>query len=165
MIIRQLKPQDAENYLYLRLEALLNNPESFASSYEEEKTRSIEKYKKRFESSGSYTYGAFQNDELIGVVTLVEERSVKLSHRATIVAMYVSSSRRGLGIGKNLMKRAIQKARELERIEQIYLTVVSTNNAARSLYSSLGFEVYGIDKRALKVNGIYFDEELMVLFL
>lgn len=34
----------------------------------------------------------------------------------------------------------------------------------RHLYLSLGFEVFGLGRRALKVNGTYYDEEHMVLF-
>lgn len=77
--------------------------------------------------------------------------------------MYVSPENRGLGIGKSLMLRAIKKANDLEGIEQINLTVVSINKSARSLYSSLGFEVFGIEKSALKFRNTYFDEAHMVL--
>ncbi|WP_410429700.1 hypothetical protein [Metabacillus litoralis] len=41
MDIRLLKPLDAENYRNFRLEALQNNPESFGSSYEEEKDKTL----------------------------------------------------------------------------------------------------------------------------
>jgi len=33
------------------------------------------------------------------------------------------------------------------------------------LYASLGFEVFGTEKRALKVGQRYVDEDYMVLFL
>jgi hypothetical protein len=42
MDIRLLKPEDAEEYRKIRLEALKNNPESFTSSFEEEKEVSVE---------------------------------------------------------------------------------------------------------------------------
>ena len=48
MEIRLLNPLDAENYLDLRLEALQNNSEAFASSYEEEKDYSVENIKLGF---------------------------------------------------------------------------------------------------------------------
>ncbi|WP_317935242.1 GNAT family N-acetyltransferase [Sporosarcina aquimarina] len=47
----------------------------------------------------------------------------------------------------------------------MYITVVTTNSTAKKLYTSLGFEKFGTEKRALKVDGDYFDEDLMVLFL
>jgi RimJ/RimL family protein N-acetyltransferase len=45
------------------------------------------------------------------------------------------------------------------------LTVVSDNHPAKRLYESLGFETYGVERRALKYNGQYYDEDLMVLWL
>ncbi|WP_331435161.1 GNAT family N-acetyltransferase [Bacillus sp. SA1-12] len=119
----------------------------------------------RFHSQESFTFGAFENEKLFGVVTLVKEKKSKLIHRANIFAMYVSPEKRGIGVGKYLILKAIKKAKENEEIEQIYLTVVSTNSRAKRLYSSLGFKVFGKDKKALKLEQTYFDEELMVLFL
>ncbi|WP_425415445.1 N-acetyltransferase family protein [Peribacillus loiseleuriae] len=160
-----MKPLDAENYRNFRLEGLQNKPESFGSSYEEEKENLIETYKSRFQSDESFTFVAFENEKLIGVVTLVKENKLKLKHKANIFAMYVSPETQGIGIGKSLMVKAIKKAKGLKGIEQIYLTVVTTNESAKKLYSFLGFEVFGREKRALKLNNTYFDEEHMVLFL
>lgn len=165
MKTRRLNPLDAEAYLAIRLKALQNNPEAFGSSYEEEKDQPVEKYKLRFQSSDSITLGAFVDDQLVGVVTLFRESLAKLQHRANIVAMYVSTEQRGMGIGKSLMVDAIQVANDWTGVEQVYLTVVTTNEPAKKLYASLGFEVFGTEKKALKVNDTYYDEEHMVLFL
>ena len=45
------------------------------------------------------------------------------------------------------MEEAIKKAKGIEGLEQIYLAVVSTNVSAIKLYSLMGFEVFGIEKR------------------
>lgn len=162
---RFLTAADAEAYRNLRLEGLQNNPEAFGSSFEEEKDYSIELFASRFESQGSYTIGIFNHEELVGVATLVQESKLKLKHKASIFAVYVSPKKRGLGIGKRLMVDAINKAKELKEVEQLTLTVVSTNASAKKLYSSLGFELFGTEKRALKIGQEYFDEDYMVLFL
>lgn len=78
--------------------------------------------------------------------------------------MYVCPENRNSGIAKSLMLKAIKKAKAIEGVEQIYLTVTSSNEPAKKLYQSLGFKTYGIDERALKVDHTYFDDELMVLF-
>jgi ribosomal protein S18 acetylase RimI-like enzyme len=148
MEIRLLNPLDAENYLVIKLESLQNSPEAFASSYEEEKDQPVEKYKNRFESKDSFTFGAFEKAELVGVIILVKEKLFKLSHRANIIAMYISPEKRGFGVGKALLEEAIKKAKNLDGVEQVYLTVVTTNEPAKRLYSLLGFEVFGIEKRA-----------------
>ena len=56
-------------------------------------------------------------------------------------------------------------ANRLSGLEQLHLMVVTTNDAARSLYRSMGFEVYGTVLQAFKVDEQYWDEELMVLRL
>ncbi|GKV68661.1 N-acetyltransferase [Sporosarcina sp. NCCP-2716] len=168
MKIRQLELEDAEAYLALRLEALQNDPDSFAASFEEEKDQTAEKYRNRFAAPDhTVTYGAFDDDshQLIGVVTLFREQRLKLRHRANVTAMYTKPDNRGCGIGKALLTQIIETARGLEDIEQVYLAVVSQNGPAKKLYASLGFETFGIEKNALKINDMYFDEELMVLFL
>ncbi|MBM7702839.1 GNAT family N-acetyltransferase [Metabacillus iocasae] len=165
MLIRQLNPSDAKSYRELRLEGLKFHPDAFGASYEEEKNKPLSLYEGRFQSDQSYTFGAFVEGELVGVVTLLLESAMKMKHRANIVAMYVTSSVRGQGIGKQLLLTALTQAKQLSTIEQVHLTVVSTNQAAKKLYESVGFQSYGIEKRALKIGDAYIDEELMVKYL
>ncbi|MBP2241904.1 RimJ/RimL family protein N-acetyltransferase [Cytobacillus eiseniae] len=165
MDIRRLKPSDAVEYREMRLIALKSHPEAFASSFEEEKENPADIYAKRFASDESYTFGAFEKEKLIGSVTLLKETKLKLKHRALIVAMYVSDDSRRKGVGKALIAAALDHAKSQAGIEQIYLAVESTNEPAKKLYSSFGFEVFGKDKCALKIGDNYFDEEHMVLVL
>jgi ribosomal protein S18 acetylase RimI-like enzyme len=73
--------------------------------------------------------------------------------------MYVRPGSRKSGVGRRLVKTIIEFARE--RVELIQLAVVSDNEPARRLYARLGFLEYGIEKKALKQDGRYFDELLM----
>ncbi|PMC36010.1 GNAT family N-acetyltransferase [Bacillus sp. UMB0899] len=165
MKIRLLTESDSTKYKSLRLEALHNNPEAFSSSYEEEKDMSIQQTEVRLNSGHSYTLGAFIEEDLVGVATLVVETKKKIQHRATIVAVYVHQDFRYEGIGKRLITELTTMAKNKPKIEQIYLTVTASNLPAKQLYTSLGFESYGIEKRALKIDDTYYDDELMVLFI
>ncbi|WP_026690250.1 GNAT family N-acetyltransferase [Alteribacter aurantiacus] len=165
MMIRQLDEFDASIYRRLRLEALEKVPEAFSASYEEEKEYSFDITKERLSKENIFTFGAFVNEKLVGTVTLIQETKRKLQHRGTIVAMYVALEHRGLGIGEKLVKQAIKKGTELQEMKQIYLAVASTNRPAKELYTKLGFKTYGVDKRAMLVDGDYYDEDLMVLVL
>ncbi|WP_223292240.1 GNAT family N-acetyltransferase [Salipaludibacillus neizhouensis] len=148
------------------MEALQQSPEAFGSSFEEEKDQTAAKYKERFDSSlDAVTFGAFVDSQLVGVVTLVKEKLVKMRHRANVVAMYVTPQKRGSGIGKALLSKVIEQAKELPEIEQIYLSVVTTNESAIKLYSVKGFNVFGTEERALKFDNTYFDEHHMVRYL
>jgi ribosomal protein S18 acetylase RimI-like enzyme len=48
-------------------------------------------------------------------------------------------------------------------VEQIELSVTTTQTAAIGLYRSLGFESWGCEPKALKIADRYLDEEYMVL--
>ncbi|MDX8291862.1 GNAT family N-acetyltransferase [Metabacillus indicus] len=165
MNIRILNGHDSAAYRSIRLEGLKTTPEAFGSSYEEELLYPIDLFKARLDAEHTFTFGSFDGDALTGIVTLVPETKAKLKHKASIFAMYVSPPYRGKGIGRQLMSAAIARAGQLEDTEQLQLSVVSSNQSARHLYASLGFSIYGYEKRALKANGTYFDQEHMVLFL
>jgi RimJ/RimL family protein N-acetyltransferase len=79
--------------------------------------------------------------------------------------MFILPEKRGQDLGKSLLLELISKAKNCNGLEQLNLTVVSDNEPAKKLYKSIGFEVYGVEKNALKFNGKYFDEDLMVLKL
>ncbi|WP_017186617.1 GNAT family N-acetyltransferase, partial [Alkalibacillus haloalkaliphilus] len=160
-----LNAQDAEAYRRLRFEALQVNPEAFASSFEEEKDRAVEAFAERLESEQAVNFGAFLGDELVGMATLQFEKYYKMRHRGNVVGMYVTSSARRSGCGKKLLEHALMKAED-HQLEQIYLTVVSSNFQAKKLYENIGFESIGLEKNAMKLeNGCYLDEEHMVKFL
>jgi ribosomal protein S18 acetylase RimI-like enzyme len=163
--IRLLNEHDAEAYKEKRLEALENHPEVFSSSVEEELQYSIEVHASRLRAENAYTFGAFKGDSLVGVVTLVTEIKRKLKHRSDIFAMYVTSQVRREGVGKRLMDAAIAKAKELDDVEQIYLTVSSNNMPAKLLYESVGFITYGSDPRSMKIGDTYIGEDMMALYL
>lgn len=50
-------------------------------------------------------------------------------------------------------------------VEQVQLWVSTTSTAARRLYEKVGFRVVGCVEGAMKDEGRYIDEELMVLRL
>jgi len=68
-------------------------------------------------------------------------------------------------VGKALMMEAINKAQSIHAIEKINLSVMASNEKAKQLYSKLGFQVYGMEENALKVNGVSYSDLHMVLHL
>lgn len=162
MEIRQLTAEDAVLYKALRLEALQNYPEAFGSDYEAEKDRPVEQYAIRLKSEQASTFGAFHEGELVGVVTIVCLEPVKMKHRANLFAMYVTPRARKQQVGRQLVEEALRRTlKQHPVIEQVHLSVVRTNEAAKALYRSLGFESYAIEPQALKIDDMYHDEEQM----
>ncbi|AZS15426.1 GNAT family N-acetyltransferase [Paenibacillus lutimineralis] len=167
MNIRVLDEHDARFYQELRLSALRINPEAFGSTYEREVKFSLEMVVERIKpTEGKFVLGAFDNNgSLVGIVAFVRESVLKTVHKGNVFGMYVAPEKRGIGLGKSLLLELINKARACEGIEQINLAVMSENDYAKKLYNSIGFKVYGVEQRALKYNGMYFDEDFMVLRL
>ncbi|QKS72700.1 GNAT family N-acetyltransferase [Paenalkalicoccus suaedae] len=165
MEIRQLTAKDATIYQSLRLEALQSAPEAFASSYEEEVDYSNELIEHRLTQQTSYTLGAFENDHLVGMVTLIFSPKRKIAHRASIVGMYVDATARKKGVGDQLVKEIMVKANSLPQIESLHLSVTATNEPAKALYKRHGFTTYGLEEKALKIDDVYYDEELMINYL
>src|SRR5580704_10625462 len=159
--IRQLTPADAEPFRELRLEGLRLNPEAFGSTYEFEKDQPLERYTGWL--TNSTVLGAFQNSQLIGTASFTQVTGLKDSHKGLLRAMYVRPTHRRSGAGRQLVQAVIELARQ--RVEQLQLSVVSTNQPAFRLYQSVGFRQYGLEKNALKHNGLYSDEILMSLDL
>ncbi|MDQ0256077.1 ribosomal protein S18 acetylase RimI-like enzyme [Evansella vedderi] len=166
LIIRRLVEDDLGAYWTIRLEALQSSPEAFASTYEEtlageDPKQNVKHY---ITGEGMATYGVFLNGQLAAIGSLRRYPLEKMKHKGSLQGMYVSKGARGQGIGRKLIQEIIQKGKE-QQIEQIQLMVITHNYAAKSLYKSQGFETYGVEKKALKHKGEYWDEELMALYL
>jgi len=117
------------------------------------------------DAENRFTLGAFINSQLIGIVTFVRESNPKVIHKGDIYAMYVSPDSRGKRIGKSLVQDLVTKAKQCEGLEQINLTVISNNTAAKRLYETIGFVTYGTERNALKSGSQYWDEDFMAIRL
>lgn len=71
---------------------------------------------------------------------------------------------RGRGLGRRLMREAIDAARRLG-MERIELDVFASNTRAIALYESFGFQHEGLKRRVRKLDGVYGDDVLMALLL
>lgn len=167
MTIRVLSPRDVESYRALRLEALTLEPAAFASSAEDFEKENLESIAKRLQAVdfGNFTLGVFDGERLVGIATFFVEPRVKTEHKGHVFGMYVTPQARGKGFAKALLTALIERVRTYPKIKKLILSVMTTQQAAKRLYTSLGFEVYGLEREALKLGDTYIDSEDMVLFL
>ena len=165
MEIRKLTSDDAEVYWDLRLEALQQDPEAFATTYEDAISRvnPLERVESNLDSENSATLGAFIDNELVGVMTIAEEGAPKLRHRVNLFAVYVTPKVRGKRVGTALLQEVVKYTKQMPLVEKINLTVVSTNKAAIKLYEKVGFKSFGLEHHAMKMNDTYVDEIYMSL--
>jgi RimJ/RimL family protein N-acetyltransferase len=164
--IRALAAADAEAYRAIRLEALQQVPDAFASSYEEESTRPLEVFRERLAGKfGGITFAAFADGEIAGTAGALREDRLKTSHKLLLVGVYVRPAFRGRGLGEGLVARVLQHARELGGIAVVQLKVACDNRPASALYERLGLSVYGIERKAIKLGERFIDEELRAIEL
>ncbi|MCA9499929.1 MAG: GNAT family N-acetyltransferase [Nitrospira sp.] len=163
MTIRELTSTDMSVYQALMLCGLQEHPESFRISAQDAGEPMVP-----FASnhSDSFTLGAWlDGGQLAGVVSFARETQEKLRHKGLLYRMYVRGEASGRGIGRKLVQEVVKRARAIEGLEHINLTVVSLNLQAKSLYTSEGFTSFAREERGLKIGESYFDEEQMTLHL
>lgn len=168
MYIRVLEKEDAALYQELRLMGLQQCPEAFGSDYDREVRFSLETVIERLQAveDQKATVGAFGKDgRLWGIAAVIRMGTVKEQHKANICRVFVHPDARGKGLARQLMTKLIRLAQGWRGVEQLRLAVNAANEPARRLYQALGFQVYGTERESLKWNGVYYDEELMVLRL
>jgi ribosomal protein S18 acetylase RimI-like enzyme len=165
MEIRRLTAQDASSYQQLRHEALQREPLAFTDSVAEHQSVTLETIKTRLTAvEDNFVMGVFIDRQLIGMAGFFRRKGEKIRHRGGIWGVYVTEECRGKGVGRALLAELIGQVERLPGMEQVALAVSRQNAGAKALYESLGFKVYGCEKRALKVGDEYVDEELMVLY-
>jgi ribosomal protein S18 acetylase RimI-like enzyme len=144
ILVREITADDWELLRDVRLAALSDAPNAFASTYAREAAFTQEKWRGRI---GGRSVTFFAQDEpgngapadrvpagLAGVY--VEDGA------ADLVSMWVRPSARGLGVGEALVEAAAAWARARD-FGALFLWVTESNEPARRLYERCGFSPTG----------------------
>jgi ribosomal protein S18 acetylase RimI-like enzyme len=165
VLIRALGEADAEAYVALRAEALVDSPLSFASAPGDDVASDVDFVRERLrERSGDAIFGAFDG-ALVGSVNAMRDGHLKSAHKLNVFGMYVMPTHRQRGTGAMLIAAVIEHARELSGVEWIHLSVSSSAVEALRLYRAAGFEIWGTELDALRHDGRTVDEHHMALRL
>lgn len=163
-LIRELTAKDAPALRRLRLEALHTAPTAFGASYDEAKSLTDDDFRTRIESaSPGAVFGAFDGEDLVGMGGLLVQKGRNQRHKGFMWGVFVKPGHRGQGIARAITEAVIARARGVVVVLQS--GVVTSNPGAAALYASLGFETFGIEKKALCIDGIYYDEAHIALDL
>jgi ribosomal protein S18 acetylase RimI-like enzyme len=165
LLIRELTETDAESYVQLRREALLNAPLAFASSPADDRCATAGAVRDYLRSAPkNVIIGAFQ-PHLIGALGLYRDTALKASHKAHLWGMYVSANHRRQGVASALLEAALRHAKTLAGVTCIQLGVTSAAPEAKRLYERAGFVVWGTEPEAISHESQTVVEYHMVLKL
>lgn len=163
-VVRALGVEDVDEFRRVRLDALRLHPEAFLASYEDECVLDRVQFAERLATPGLTRFGAFAHEEMVGLVGLRVPNGAKVRHKAHLFSMYVANGHRRSGLADRLVQAVINAAGQTGALV-LQLTVTAGNSPAQRLYARMGFQVYGVERRAIQVGNRFYDEELMVLNL
>jgi ribosomal protein S18 acetylase RimI-like enzyme len=163
-LLRILGTGDVDEFRRVRLDALRLHPAAFLASYEDECVLDRAQFAEQLVTPGLTRFGAFAHKEMVGLVGLQVSNGAKVRHKAHLFSMYVANGHRRSGLADRLVQAVIDAARQTGALI-LQLTVTAGNVPAQRLYGRMGFQVYGIERRAIQVGGRFYDEELMAMDL
>ncbi len=165
-IIDKAKKEDAKDIIeYLNIiggesENLLFGANGFPLSTEQEE----EVIESKNSSLTSCLMIGRIDGEVASVISLTAPMRERIAHTCEI-AVSVKKKFWNMGVGTSILKEVIEFARNTNIITVIHLGVRADNKNAIKLYEKLGFEKIGLYKNFFKIDGNYYDEILMNLYL
>jgi len=139
--VRKVEPADWATYREVRLAALADSPEAFASSLEGERALDEEAWRQRLGSADSFL--AWLGGVPVGAATGLRagsavSQSPDLAGAWQLVAMWVSPAARRAGVGGQLVEAVLERA-GAAGAPSVVLWVFAANARARAFYQRLGF--------------------------
>ncbi|MEC2345241.1 GNAT family protein [Paenibacillus barengoltzii] len=159
--IREIRVDDAERFLNLCLQ--LDQETKFMLYEPGERTTTAEEQRERIQSilseAGSTILVAEDQGKLVGYLAVFGGQANRTKHVGYIV-VGITQAYSGKGIGTRLFQAAEAWRAETE-ITKFELTVMIPNERAVALYKKVGFEVEGVKRNSIRVDGNYVDEYYM----
>lgn len=168
-MIRPLSPSDAGAFVALRQQSFTTDPLSWDHQAGEQ-VSAADWAPRLQETENRVIFGYFLTEgravpELAGVIGLERPVKVKRRHRAMVWGVYVSPPARGHRAGQRLLAAAITRAKSMNDLDHLVLSVSNHASAACRLYQRAGFVEWGRELRAARTGAIWMDEIHMRLDL
>ncbi|NDU99976.1 GNAT family N-acetyltransferase [Pseudoroseicyclus tamaricis] len=157
--VRRLGPADVIAYRHVRLESLREHPGAYGTTFADMANAPHAAFAERLEKA--VIFGLYTSHGLEGLMCLSRERGSNAAHRATITQVYVREALRGQGAASMLLDTLVEEARAMG-ILQLELSVAETNPRAHDFYTRRGFVRIGVIPRALRPEGEFTDEILLM---
>src|SRR5687767_2363114 len=163
----RLSPADAARYARLRLRMLTEAPWAFAASPEDDIALDPARLAALLaeQENAIFAVEAGGERELVATAGIVRMKQLKFVHRARLWGVFVEPDYRGKGLGRAVVRAAVDLARCWPGVDYIDLGVSENAPEAQRLYESLGFKAWGREPEATAHNGRRYDELHMTLKL
>lgn len=163
--IRQAKIEDAAELTEAEREIAAQPGFLVSKPFELDEERFKGTISKILQNNHGQYFVAEVEEKIVGHAFLEPLSLTAISHIASLTIV-VHSGWQEKGIGKLLLQRLIDWAKQSKNIEKIVLQVRSTNARAIALYKQMGFIEEGILKNNIKISkGQYIDDIIMGLDL
>jgi RimJ/RimL family protein N-acetyltransferase len=160
--IRPARPGDATRLL--DLQRALDRESRFMLLEPEERTTDPVRLRDRLSEEADPSYTIVADDGGLAGYIEVTVLPFARARRTGYVVMGVRAARAGQGVGTALLQAAAEQARR-QGMRRLELTVMTHNRRALGLYLTCGFEVEGLRRSALVLDGTNTDEYYMGLIL
>ena len=157
----KLTPDEWRLYKQHRLEALLEEPRAFGSSYAEVLQRPDSHWQERLTEAqsgiNSWLLFAKENAQIIGMIGAfrAEESDV-----AEIISVYVTKGKRRHGVANALMTAILDEVDKGNAVRKVVIGVNARQTAAVSLYQQFGFQIVG-EKIGVMGDGMSYPSYVM----
>lgn len=136
--VRRATQDDWRECRALRLRALADSPNAFASTLERERGFSDRAWRRRLTTG--FQLLAYEGASIVGTVTGIPDRRERRARE--VVALWVDPDARGRGVGVALIEGLVTWARDISA-PALTLWVADGNDEARRLYERRGFAPTG----------------------
>jgi RimJ/RimL family protein N-acetyltransferase len=161
MDIREITRDDASNFASLTQQ--VEKESDFMLFEPGERKITPEQQFKRIEAieqeENSTIFIVEETNKLVAYMVVIGGFASRNKHSAYLV-IGVLKEFSGRGIGTKLFEK-LHKWTIEHKIHRLELTVMNHNERAISLYKKVGFEIEGIKRHSLFINGNYIDEYYM----
>jgi RimJ/RimL family protein N-acetyltransferase len=160
----QLDATDAEDFSALRRAVTADNPVPMGLTLEEELSRPLQGFRDQLAAAApSAAFGVYVDGQMRACAALAwTSRFPSSMHKAVLWGCFVDPAFRRIGLGKRAVGRALEHGRDYG-VRRINLMVFLPNEAAVSLYMSLGFQPYGLEPEAVFLDGRFHPGQHMTL--
>ncbi|MGW7859355.1 GNAT family N-acetyltransferase [Staphylococcus xylosus] len=163
--IRYLTTEDFSIYKSLLLQGINKELEVLAWKLQNEKCLNDTDLHKLLstDSTDCIVLGAFEQDILMGAVTLIHHQTYSFSHKATLENMCVKDENQASKDQiSNLLMHQIFKICNEKEIEILMTSLISNNISGKVFFSNLNFETLVLEHHARKYDNYYVDEHWLI---